>query len=222
MDINDKVIELSGISCNNSAGRPIFSDLDFSLGAGQTAIITGSTGTGKTTLVELVVGTRKPLSGSVTVFGCTLNPGRKKVLNNIRKRIGGVGGIFRPISYYTVYENMKYPLILRGVRLSRQKAIVMKALAQISLFNKKNEKVSDLSRGEKILLMIGRAVVANQPLLIIDEPMAGLDPAMSDAVLNILKRLSIAGHSMLILTSGQTGLEIPGALKYSIANGRIL
>ena len=87
---------------------------------------------------------------------------------------------------------------------------------------KKNIEVSDLSRGEKMLLMLSRAIVAEQPLLLIDEPMAGLDEQTAGFINTMLNRLSVAGHSIIILTSGQTGLEITNATHYTILNGQLI
>jgi len=87
--------------------------------------------------------------------------------------------------------------------------------------SRKWEKTKNLSRGEKVLVMLARATVADQPLLLIDEPLAGLDKNMALTVRNVLKKLSIAGHSMLILTTDGSAFQLPGVSEYSIIDGKL-
>lgn len=221
MKSDNNIVELIDVMMSNIAGKKIFDGLDFSLPAGQTAVIMGPTGSGKTSLIELIIGRRKPESGTVMVFNRKIETGGERQLSEIRNRIGGVGGIFQPISYQTVRENLVYPLILRGISASSRKRRALNILSQLNLLSKKNEKVRNLSQGEKILLMLGRAIVADQPLLLIDEPRAGLDAEMSSSVSAMLKRLAVAGHSLMVLTSSQTDLPVAYASRYRIENGKL-
>jgi ABC-type multidrug transport system ATPase subunit len=222
MNTENLIVELQNVCFADGSGRLIFDNMNFCLKQGETALITGSVGKGKTSLIEILIGSRKPSSGLVYVFGKKISKKDKKTINENRKRIGGIGGIFRPISYQTVYENMKYPLLFKGDGGKKQKTRIIKGLSLYNLLGKKNKKVSELSRGEKMLLMFARATVADQPLLLIDEPLAGLDPETSGSIADMLIKLSVAGHSMIILTSGQTGLQIPKAIHYTIMNGQII
>jgi len=117
---------------------------------------------------------------------------------------------------------MRYPLILRGLSKRDQNAKIEAALKRVNLYEKQAEYVSHLSQGEKNLLLLARAIVADQPLLLIDEPLAGLDVDMTEYVGQLLNRLAIAGHSMIILTSGKEKFDITSAIYYEIKNGKII
>jgi len=117
----NQILELIDISLLNSAGSNVFDCLNFSLQTGETVLITGPTGTGKTSLIELLTGIQKPVSGSIFVFGKELNIKKERVLAEVRKNIGGIGGIFSLISYRTVFDNLTYPLILKGYGASYRK-----------------------------------------------------------------------------------------------------
>ncbi|UCD95557.1 MAG: ABC transporter ATP-binding protein [Candidatus Zixiibacteriota bacterium] len=221
MNSGNSIVELVDITHTHSDGARLFDGLNFHLKSGEMAVIYGSTGIGKTTLVELIIGKRAPQSGTVVVFGEKIDPGSERLVAKTRQKIGGVGGLFRPISYQTVYENLVYPLILRGDRTSSCRSRVTRVLSQLNLIGKKGETAGNLSRGERILLMLGRAIIADQPLLLIDEPLAGLDTQMSSEVLKLLHRLSVAGHSMMIMTTGQTDLQVPNATVHEIRDGRL-
>lgn len=222
MNKGNNIIELAEVSLIGAAGKKVFDGLNLSLAYGKSAVIQGPTGAGKTSFVELIVGAKKPAAGTVQVFGKNIYDKGGQSLTQIRRKTGGVGGIFQPIAYQTVFENMSYPLILRGDSSAKRKSRVMEVLGQLNLLGKKNEIAFSLSRGEEILLMLGRAIVADQPLILIDEPLSGLDLDMAQVVSEKLKRLAVAGHSLIILTSGQTGFQLPGAEEYSISYGKLI
>ncbi len=215
------VIELIDISLTINAGVKIFDGLDFSLQSGETALISGPPGMRKISLVELIIGSYGPDSGAVLVFEKKLNVKKERAVARMRRKIGGVGGIFDFVSYQSVYENINYPLILKSESASSRKKKVMQILTKYGLLGKKGEKARNLSRGEKILTMLARATIADQPLLLIDEPLAGLHSDMALKVNDILKNLSVAGHSMLILTTNGSALQLPNASEFFFENGRL-
>ncbi|UCD18455.1 MAG: ATP-binding cassette domain-containing protein [Candidatus Zixiibacteriota bacterium] len=219
MDKQNTAVELVDIKLSNDAGACLFEGLNLSLAQGETAIIIGPTGVGKTSLVELLCGCRRQDAGTVIIFGQPVKIGNGHTLTAVRRKIGGVGGIFKLISYQTVYENLLAPLIICGERPSVQKTRVNQVLMDFRLQSKKCDKARELSRGQQILVMLARAIIADQPLLIIDEPLAGLDAAMAGEVLELLRRFSVAGHTMVILSTGRTGLEIPNAKVLYIKDG---
>ena len=221
MNKGDCIVELAEVSLMGTAGQKVFDGLNFSQAYGQSAVVQGTTGAGKTSFVELIIGSKRPNSGTIYVFGKNISERGGQNIKYVRRRTGGVGGIFQPIAYQTVFENLSYPLILRGDGPGVRRSRVFEVMGQLNLLNKKNEKAINLSRGEENLLMLGRAIVADQPLILIDEPLSGLDSGMAKVVMDILKRLAVAGHSLVILTSGQTGVQLPGAANYSISGGKL-
>nr|MBN2277505.1 ATP-binding cassette domain-containing protein [candidate division Zixibacteria bacterium] len=221
MNDNSSIVELVDVSLANPGGREIFSEMNFTLTAGETAVIVGQTGSGKTSLVEMLIGYKRPDSGIVRVFGRNINLSSEGQIGLIRKKIGGVGGIFRTVDHLSVYENCLLPLLLNGEKTSVSRPKVMQILTQFNLLNKKGENAGNLSRGERVLLMLGRALAANQPLLLIDEPLAGLVESTSSMVLKRIQRLAVSGHSLIILTTGQTGLAISGSREYHISDGKL-
>ncbi len=215
------VIELIDISLVSNARVKIFDGFNFSLLSGETTLVGGPPGMKKMALIELLIGSYAPDSGAVLVFEKKLNVKKERALANMRRKIGGVGGIFDLVSYQTVFENINYPLILKSESASSGKKKVMQILTEYGLLGKKEEKANNLSRGEKILTMLARATIADQPLLLIDDPLAGLDSDIASKVTDILKNLSIAGHSMLILTTDSSALRLPDATEFIFENGHL-
>ena len=221
MNNRETIVELVDITLTGNSGETVFDGLNFGLLSGQSALIVGPTGSGKTSLAEIMVGARRVDAGTVLVFDTMLNPNRVTALAEIRRRIGGVGGIFDLISYQTVSENLTHPLVIRGGRAAARRATVEKIMGDYGISSHRREMAYNLPRGERVLVMLARAVIANQPLVILDEPLAGLDAERAGQVHDRLQRLALAGHSLVILTSGGYEFDLPETNTYHIVNGRL-
>jgi ABC-type multidrug transport system ATPase subunit len=221
MKRDESILELVDVSFDNDAGVRIFDGLNLSLAPGETAVVIGPTGAGKTSLVELIIGHRFIRSGSVFLFGKKLNPRNELLLSSFRRKIGGVGSVFKLIPDQTVFQNLVLPLTIRGESKSFQKMKTERVLTEFNLQTMRNDPAYSLSRGQKTMVILARAIIADQPLLLIDEPLSGLDEKITAEVDERLKKLAVSGHSMIILTTGQTGLTIPGVSEYYLKSGKL-
>lgn len=214
-------VNIENVYLKSDRGKSLFEDITFRLESGKTAIISGSAGSGKSLFAQLLIGERFSDSGSVTVLGKILKKNRKKDLKKVRQQVGGVGGMFALIPHYTVSENIMFPLILNGERKSTRKEKLLKVLTEFSLLKQAGEYPDSLTRVENMLVQFARASIASQPLLIIDEPAAGLDANTSRRIFEFLKKAAISGRSTVILSSERPQHEIPGSSFYRLENGQI-
>jgi putative ABC transport system ATP-binding protein len=212
------LIELDNVYAKTDRGEDIFLGLKLIVQAGRSAVIVGGPGSGKTILVDLLLGRRFPTSGTVEMFSDMVRP-RASVLKKIRRKIGGVGGHFGLIEGLTVSENIILPMVLTGERESIQKERLTKLLGEFSLLNLAGQRPSSLTRVERTLVQIARASIASQPLMIIDEPSAGLDQKTYLRVLDYLVKASLAGRSLLILASERPPVKLPKSDIYEISKG---
>ncbi len=217
----EKIVEINNLYLKSSRGEDVFHDLSFSLAPGRSAVITGSAGSGKSSFAELLIGRQFGYQGSVEIFDEILKKGQKKMIKTIRRKIGGVGGVFSLIPTYTVAENIMFPLILSGERKKVRRERLLKMLTEFSLLKQSNEYPENLTRVENMLVQFARASVANQPLLIIDEPLAGLDRKTYQRIFDYLVKLSLAGRSMIILSSETLAKGLPNTDSYLIMNGSL-
>ena len=215
------VIQLDNVFVRTAKGHDVFSDLNFHLDAGETKIITGGPGSGKTLLVELLIGQSFADAGSIELFGELLTPRRKGAINRVRRKIGGVGGIFDLIPGMTVAQNIAYPMVLSGASTRLRKERLLAVLTEFSLLNQAGDSPNTLTRVEKTLLLLARASVANQPLIIIDEPTAGLDKATADRVFDYLVKMSVSGRSMIIVGSDIPWGNIPNSEHLELGGGQL-
>jgi ABC-type ATPase involved in cell division len=217
--MKEPVIQLENVTLRTDRGGTLFRDLDFEVAAGESAIIRGGAGSGKTLLTELLVGLRRPSQGKVRLFGRELKPGRNRSLKKLRRKIGGVGGPFGLVPSLTVAENITLPLVIAAERKKVQRERLLRMLSEFSLLKLANKHPRQLTRVENTLVQFARAAIANQSLIIIDEPSAGLDPATYERVLEFLVKIAVSGRSMLLLASQEPPGRIPGCRSYRLING---
>jgi len=216
------LVELNNVFLKSDRGEYIFQDLSFILKAGRSAVITGATGTGKTSLAEVLIGQRRAQSGSVEVMGETIKPGKTGTIKRVRRKIGGVGGIFSLMPSLTVAENITFPLILSGESRKVRRERLLKMLTEFSLLKQAREYPHSLTRVENTLVQFARASIAHQPLMLIDEPLAGLDQKTYQRIFENLVSVSLSGRSMIILCSDLPSQQLPNTDYYQIVNGGLV
>ncbi len=212
------LIKLDSVSIKNDRGDKVFRDLKLLVEPGRSVVITGSSGSGKTLLIECLTGLRRIHSGSIVMFGKDISSGRKGAIRSIRRKIGGVGGAFGLVPSLSVSENIRMPMIISGERNKVQVDRLRKMLAEFSLIKRAGDFPSSLTRVEYSMVQYARASIGHQPLLIIDEPTAGLDSKSFRRVLDFLVKVAVSGRSMVVLTSEPIETKLPNTDYYQIAN----
>ncbi|HWR83080.1 MAG TPA: ATP-binding cassette domain-containing protein [Candidatus Deferrimicrobium sp.] len=215
------LVEIRNVWLESGHGNEVFRNLSFTLLSGRSAVITGPAGSGKTSFVDVLIGQRPVKSGSVEVAGESIRPGKSRALNRVRRKIGGVGGVFTLIPSLTVAENIVFPLLLAGDRRKVCQERLLKALTEFSLIRQSQQYPDSLTRVENTLVQFARASIAYQPLLVIDEPLAGLDPATYERILDHLVAVALSGRSMIILGSQPPPRTLPEADYYQITDGAL-
>jgi phospholipid/cholesterol/gamma-HCH transport system ATP-binding protein len=183
---------------------PALDDVSFNIREGETRIILGSAGGGKTTLLKTALGLLKPDAGRVFVFGEDVTHMSEAQLFDMRARIGVLfqeGGLFDSL---TIEENVAYPLLnqrLLRVPLSEALPRVEEALQFVELEHTLDKFPSELSGGMRRRVGIARAVVAQPPLVLYDSPTAGLDPITASTIISlIIKERDLKNTTTVIVT----------------------
>lgn len=218
MLMKEPVVELTDIHLRVDRDRPLFRGLSLKLESGQSAVISGPSGSGKTSLVELMIGLRVPEKGQVVLFGQSLIPPRRRAIREVRRQIGGVGGPFGLVPSMTVSENITLPLVLNAEPKRGVQERLFRMLSEFSLLKLAGKYPNQLTRVENTLVQFARAAVASQPLILVDEPAAGLDTGSFQRVFEFLIKMALSGSSMLILASQPPPGEIPNSRTYYLRN----
>ncbi|MCA1700202.1 MAG: ABC transporter ATP-binding protein, partial [Actinobacteria bacterium] len=177
--------------------RVALAGLTVSLGEGQTLAVLGSNGAGKTTLLRILATLLRPHAGRVRVLGAELPGAAWKV----RGQVGLLA--HEPLLYrdLSARENLRYHARLHGAGRER----VEEVLAAVGMDRRGDEPVRELSRGMVQRVAAARAVLHDPPLLLLDEPRAGLDPAAADLLEPLIGRAS-ARTRVLVTHDVQAGL----------------
>ena len=214
-------LQLDHVYVNTDWGEPLFTDLSFALESGGAALVVGGSGSGKSVLLEMLIGARKPTSGSIEVLGTKVTQASRMRLRKLRAQIGGVGGAWALVDAWSVAENVVLPLVIQGERPKQVRERVIKALGDFQLGNIADSKVSRLTASQRFLTQFARASIAHQPLLLVDEPMVGLDRGLLSLVEEKLLAASVSGRTILLTSSQPLPISIPSMQRYHFAHGQL-
>jgi len=171
--------------------RPALIDVSFELPAGETRVVFGAAGSGKTVLLKTAIGLIRPDAGQVYLFGQNITTLREEDQYAWRQRVGVLfqeGGLFDSL---TVEENVAYPLLYQRERKpapSEVEAQVKEALTFVDLAQTMEKYPAELSGGMRRRVGIARAAVSKPPLMLYDSPTAGLDPITAYHIMVLLIR----------------------------------
>ena len=182
--------------------KPALTDVSFNVDRGETLILLGATGSGKSVVLKLILGLLKADDGRVMVEGQDLGPIPESDLRLIRQGMGIVfqeGALFDSLS---VYENVAYRLREEGIQ--DEVAIESRArevLRFVELEPAIEKMPAELSGGMRRRVSIARAIVNNPPIMLYDSPTAGLDPVTAQTINHlILKLRDVQGVSSIVVT----------------------
>jgi phospholipid/cholesterol/gamma-HCH transport system ATP-binding protein len=175
--------------------------VSFAVGARETLVLLGETGTGKTLTLKLAAGLIQPLSGAVSVLGEEVSAMPEDELLAFRQRIGFVfqeGALFDSM---TVADNVSYRLREEGVEESVIEPQVREVLRFVELEHAIGQLPSELSGGMRRRVAIARALINRPPIVLYDSPTAGLDPITAQAIIALILRLrDVYGVTALLAT----------------------
>ena len=198
-------------------------DLSFKVNRGEIYGVIGLSGAGKSTLVRCINRLEEPTSGEIIVDGKSIINLNEKELRAARKDIGMIFQYFNLFMQKTVAENIAYPLLISGVSKADIDKRVDELLNFIDLKDKKNSYPSELSGGQKQRVAIARAIATNPSVLLSDEGTSALDPANTESVLNLFKKIVKEFNMTIIMITHQ--MEVAKDVCDRIAvmeNGKII
>ena len=169
---------------------PVLSDVSFEVAAGEFVCIMGPSGSGKSSLLQLISGLDEADGGSVELAGKELAALSERDRTLLRREtIGHVFQFFNLLTNLTVLENVGLPLAIAGKRVAEQEAPVAALLARFGLERKHNSFPHQLSGGEMQRVSLARALAGGQPLLLCDEPTGNLSQKAGAEVMFYLREV---------------------------------
>jgi ABC-2 type transport system ATP-binding protein len=171
-------------------------DIDLQIAAGEVCGLIGPNGAGKTTLLRMLAAAEEPTIGEIYINGDRLLRDRSHPI--LKQRIGFLPDDFPLYDDLTVWDYLDYFARLYNLQQARRRERINSVLELVQLTNKRNSLISTLSRGMKQRLSLGRTIIHEPLLLLLDEPVSGLDPIARMQFREIIKVLQEVGMTVVI------------------------
>ena len=210
VSLNDEIISLSNVSKSYATGAPALNGVDLHIKRGEFVFIVGDSGSGKSTMIKLLLRELVPSAGEINVMGYDLVRIRHRKIPKFRRNLGIVFQDFRLLKDRNVYENVAFAQRIIQVPNKDIKRNVPSILATVGLAGKYKAKPKQLSGGEQQRVAIARALVNRPSILLADEPTGNLDPKNSWEIMKLLEQINENGTTVLVVTHNR---EIVNAMQ---------
>ena len=200
----DTLIFLDGVAKDYATEAVVVHALrhvDLTIARGEFVAIVGVSGSGKSTMMNIIGCLDRPTQGRYTLDGIDVTHRSNDARAIVRNRlIGFVFQGFNLLPRTTALENVELPLIYRGISTGERRKRALEALDAVSLADRLHHTPNQLSGGQQQRVAIARALVTSPPLLLADEPTGNLDTRTSYEVLGLLQRLNRGGITIVLVT----------------------
>jgi putative ABC transport system ATP-binding protein len=189
---------------------------------GEYVSVSGPSGCGKSTFLSMLALLDAPSAGRYWFGGRRvdqLSPAEKARVRNVE--VGLIFQSFNLIGDMTVYENVEYPLTVRGVPAAERQSRVQAALDRVGLAARAKQRPGSLSGGHQQLVAIARAIAGRPPIVLADEPTGNLDSKSGEAVMQMLRELHAGGATICLATHNPDYIAMAGRHIY-LFDGRVM
>ncbi len=203
-------------------GVTALDQVSFTIDKGEFVFVVGASGSGKSTVIRLILKELEPTQGRIVVGGRDLNRLKRSKVPLLRRNVGCVFQDFKLLPNRTAAENIGYALRVQGQSSSEVRKKVPEVLNLVGLPHKMNSRPEELSGGEQQRVSIARAFVNHPPLLVCDEPTGNLDPDTSVGIMQLLYRISRTGTTILMVTHDREMVDKMRRRVIALENGRLV
>lgn len=195
------MISISNVSKQyKGSARPALNNVSLDVEKGDFVFLVGASGSGKSSLMRLMLREDVPTKGSVHVLGENLVGIPSRRVPFFRRRLGVVFQDFRLLPNKTVSQNVAFSLEVIGKSQGFIQEAVPEVLRLVGLNGKADRLPSELSGGEQQRVALARAIVNKPALLLADEPTGNLDPSTSQDIMALIERINLAGTTVIMAT----------------------
>ena len=204
------------------AGASALAEVQLQIDRGEFVFLVGSSGSGKSSLLRLMLREEKPDSGDLFVLGENLRTLPQRRVASYRRKLGVVFQDFRLLPNKTVYQNIAFALQVIGKSRAFIETSVPDVLRLVGLEDKSSSFPAALSGGEQQRVAIARALVNRPELLLADEPTGNLDPDNSKEIMGLLSRINLSGTTIVMATHDRGIVDQMQRRVVEIKEGRIV
>jgi len=174
--------------------------INLDIGSSEFVSIVGQSGTGKTTLIRLLIAEERPSEGRIIVGGWDITNIKDREIPFLRRQIGVVFQDFKLLPKKTVFENIAFALQTCGEPIKKIYKVVPQVIKIVGLEGKDHRYPYQLSGGEQQRVVIGRSLIHKPKLLVADEPTGNLDSINTREIIDLLKKINELGTTVMLVT----------------------
>lgn len=216
------MIEFRNVVKAYSSNIIAVNDISFKINKGEFAFLIGSSGSGKSTIIKLMLKELEPTRGEIYIDGQNITKLKRKRIPYLRRNIGVIFQDFRLLEDKTVYENIAFAMQIINASPNHIKRQVPTVLELVGLKEKQNMYPNELSGGEQQRVAIARALVNNPSVIIADEPTGNLDPHTAWEIMDLLQEINLRGTTIIMATHAEDIVNAMGHRVIEINSGNIV
>ena len=201
------MITFENVTKSYGNGAPALSNLNIEIEDGEVVFVVGTSGSGKSTFIKLLLKELEPTEGKIIVNDTELRKLRSGKTAKYRRKVGVVFQDFRLLKDRNVYENIAFAQRVIGVSTREIKKNVPRMLSLVGLSEKYKSFPNELSGGEQQRVALARALVNKPALLLADEPTGNLDPGNSWEIMKLLDEINKQGTTVVVVTHNMEIVE---------------
>ena len=201
------MITFENVTKSYGNGAPALSNLNIEIEDGEFVFVVGTSGSGKSTFIKLLLKELEPTEGKIIVNDTELRKLRSGKTAKYRRKVGVVFQDFRLLKDRNVYENIEFAQRVIGVSTREIKKNVPRMLSLVGLSEKYKSFPNELSGGEQQRVALARALVNKPALLLADEPTGNLDPGNSWEIMKLLDEINKQGTTVVVVTHNMEIVE---------------
>src|SRR5918912_1393599 len=196
--------------------------INLEIDPGEFVFLVGASGSGKSTMVRLILKEIEPSVGAIYVNGTRLSSVARRKIPRHRRNIGCVFQDFKLLPNKTAAENVAYAMEVTGQKRRAIRTRVPQILELVGLGDKRDKFPNQLSGGEQQRVSIARAFVSQPPILIADEPTGNLDPDTSVGIMQLLHRINRIGTTVLVAPHDREMVDVMRKRVVALEAGRVV
>ncbi|MBA3794160.1 MAG: cell division ATP-binding protein FtsE [Rubrobacter sp.] len=216
------MIRFSNVTKAYSKDTVALERLNLEIDQGEFVFLVGASGSGKSTMVRLILKEMEPSAGAIFVNGTKLSSVPRRRIPQLRRGIGCVFQDFKLLPNKTAAENVAYAMEVTGQRRRVIKTKVPQIMDLVGLSSKMDKFPEMLSGGEQQRVSIARAFVSQPPILVADEPTGNLDPNTSVGIMQLLHRINRTGTTVVVATHDREMVDVMRKRVVALDEGRIV
>ena len=216
------MIKLEHVSKSYSAGIPALNDVNLEIEDGEFVFIVGDSGSGKSTMIKLLLKELEPTEGTITINGKVLGKIRRRQIPKFRRNIGVVFQDFRLLKDRNVYENIAFAQKVIGESTRNIKKKVPSFLSMVGLAAKYRSYPKELSGGEQQRVAIARALINEPSILLADEPTGNLDNKNAWEIMKLLEEVNERGTTVIVVTHNMEIVKVMKKRVITVQKGVIV